>query len=146
MKLVIRCLFMFSNIGICLLALSGCATLTGSTKQNIAVEAYNKEGKKLNNVYCCLTNDKGTWHTTTPNSVTIQKSAEDLKIVCEKSNLKQGIVKTPSKLGPEMIGNLIIPGGSIGALIDHKNGSAYQYPSIVKVIMGETQFYQPSKT
>jgi subtilisin family serine protease len=35
-----------------------------------------------------------------------------------------------------MFGNLII-GGVVGAVIDHSSGTAYEYPEIVKVVMGQ---------
>jgi hypothetical protein len=34
-----------------------------------------------------------------------------------------------------MFGNIIL-GGGIGAIIDHNNGSAYEYPAFIQVIMG----------
>jgi hypothetical protein len=35
-----------------------------------------------------------------------------------------------------MFGNIIF-GGGIGAVIDHNNGSAYNYPPVLKLIMGQ---------
>ncbi|MEY5028041.1 MAG: hypothetical protein RLZ63_356 [Pseudomonadota bacterium] len=35
-----------------------------------------------------------------------------------------------------MFGNIIL-GGGIGAIIDHNNGSAYEYPSLIKIFMGK---------
>ena len=37
-----------------------------------------------------------------------------------------------------MFGNIIF-GGGIGAIIDHNNGSAYEYPPTVKIMMGNKQ-------
>jgi hypothetical protein len=37
-----------------------------------------------------------------------------------------------------MIGNIIF-GGGIGALIDHDKGTAYDYPSVLRVVFGTTQ-------
>ena len=34
-----------------------------------------------------------------------------------------------------MFGNIVF-GGGIGAVIDHSNGSAYEYPSFLQVVMG----------
>ena len=34
-----------------------------------------------------------------------------------------------------MFGNIIL-GGGIGAIIDHNNGSAYEYPTVIDILMG----------
>ena len=34
-----------------------------------------------------------------------------------------------------MFGNIIL-GGGVGAIIDHNNGSAYEYPALIKIFMG----------
>jgi hypothetical protein len=34
-----------------------------------------------------------------------------------------------------MFGNIIL-GGGIGAVVDHNNGSAYEYPTFIQIIMG----------
>ena len=36
-----------------------------------------------------------------------------------------------------MFGNIIF-GGGVGAIIDHNNGSAYEYPALIKIFMGKT--------
>lgn len=42
-----------------------------------------------------------------------------------------------------MFGNIIF-GGGIGAIIDHNNGSAYEYPATIKVVMGKSQRIEES--
>jgi hypothetical protein len=37
-----------------------------------------------------------------------------------------------------MFGNIIF-GGGVGAIIDHNNGSAYEYPPSLKIVMGTSQ-------
>ena len=36
-----------------------------------------------------------------------------------------------------MFGNILL-GGGIGAIVDHNNGTAYDYPSPIKIFMGKT--------
>jgi len=36
-----------------------------------------------------------------------------------------------------MFGNILL-GGGVGAIIDHNNGSAYEYPTVIEIIMGST--------
>lgn len=40
-----------------------------------------------------------------------------------------------SDMKGSMFGNILL-GGGIGAIIDHNNGSAYEYPAFIQVIMG----------
>ena len=43
-----------------------------------------------------------------------------------------------------MFGNIIF-GGGIGAIIDHNNGSAYEYPAFFQVQMGSTKLIDMTK-
>lgn len=44
-----------------------------------------------------------------------------------------------------MFGNIIF-GGGIGAVIDHNTGSAYEYPTLIQVVMGMFSKVESSKT
>lgn len=45
-----------------------------------------------------------------------------------------------------MFGNIIF-GGGIGAIVDHNNGSAYEYPTFIQVLMGAiTKIEKPKNT
>jgi hypothetical protein len=35
-----------------------------------------------------------------------------------------------------MFGNILL-GGGLGAIVDHKNGSAYEYPSLIQIFMAK---------
>lgn len=131
------------NLTICFMSLflASCSTLTGSgSMQPVSVRTFDSKGKELEGVKCELTNDCGAWFITTPGSVIITRSNKDLYIVCKKEGLEIGIGTIVSKTKVNMWGNIIL-GGCIGALVDHHNGSAYEYPSDVKIFMG-----QPLKT
>ena len=77
----------------------------------------------LTHATCQLANDKGTWSVTTPATITVQKSAADLMVMCEKTGMEPGTVRAVSKVGAGMFGNVIF-GGGIGAIIDHTKGTA----------------------
>lgn len=115
--------------------LSACATITTGERQSLEIETKNKEGKMIQNCQCELINDKGKWSLSTPNSVLVHKSSKEIKISCKKEGYQTSELKIKSHTGPAMMANMIIPGGSIGALIDHSRGSAYLYPKLVQVIM-----------
>jgi len=119
--------------------LTGCSTLTaGGTHQPVTVLTYDKNDKDLNDVKCELVNDEGTWSVTTPNTLTVKRSNKDLFVTCKKDSFEKGTASVVSKTKGNMFGNIIF-GGGIGAIIDHNNGSAYEYPATVKVTMGKDQ-------
>ncbi len=66
----------------------GCASITGSRNQPISVTA-TLEGKPVVGANCELLNDKGKWYVTTPGSVVILKSFQDLTATCRKSETKK---------------------------------------------------------
>lgn len=119
------------------MALAGCSSITGSgTTQSVSVQALNAGGVEVTGARCSLQNDVGSWFVTTPGSVTINRSNKDLFVKCTKEGLENGEAKVVSSTKCNMFGNLIF-GGGIGAIIDHNNGSAYEYPGLIKVSMGQ---------
>ena len=116
---------------------SGCSTLTGDgTGQNLSVMTYTMDNKDLVGAQCELKNDEGTWSAVTPATVMIRRSNKDLMVRCIKSGFSDARANVVSKTKGNMFGNIIF-GGGIGAIIDHNNGSAYDYPSVLKLTMGQ---------
>lgn len=108
---------------ICPLLLN-CSSLTSGSSQSMRVDTFPEK-----EATCELTNDKGKWLiSSTPGSTVVNSSCGDMTIKCEKSE-KKGIVVVPSSVKASMFGNIIL-GGPVGAIIDHSNGSAYEYPSV----------------
>jgi heterodisulfide reductase subunit B len=117
--------------------LSGCSTLTSDgTSQNLSVMTYTMDDKDLVGAACELKNDEGTWTAITPATVMVHRSNKDLIVKCTKSGFSDARANVVSKTKANMFGNIIF-GGGIGAIIDHNNGSAYQYPPVIKMTMGE---------
>ena len=83
-----------------------------------------------------MVNDEGTWFIVTPVSAFVHRSNNDLQVVCKKEGIDVGTANVVSRTKGNMFGNLLI-GGGIGAIIDHNNGSAYEYPSLIKIFMGK---------
>lgn len=119
---------------LCVSLLSGCATIAGSTDQNVLIETTDKSGKILSDANCTLSNDKGSWLVTTPGTTSIRKSGKDLHIICKKSGYQKSTKAQKSKANAGMWGNIIL-GGGVGAIIDHNKGTAYNYPSNIKIAM-----------
>ncbi len=115
--------------------LTGCASITGTTNQSVSVQTRTQTGTEVAGANCEMSNNKGKWYVTTPGSVTIQRSNDDLQAVCRKDPHEPGHAAVVSATKGSMFGNIIF-GGGIGAIIDHNNGSAYEYPNFIQVVMG----------
>lgn len=123
-------------------ALTGCASVTGSTDQTISVQAFSQD-KPLQGAVCELENDKGKWFITTPGTVQIDRSNEDLLVICTKDSHDTGMANAVSTAGASVAGNvglaLLIPiVGIIGAVVDHSSGATYKYPTNIQIYMGRS--------
>lgn len=114
---------------------SGCASITGTTHQSVSVQTRLQEGKEVSGSACELTNNKGKWFVTSPGSVTVTRSNDDMQVICKKEGLEPGRASVVSETKGSMFGNIIF-GGGIGAVIDHNSGAAYEYPALIQVLMG----------
>lgn len=114
--------------------LSGCASVTGSTTQSVSVYTREAGTGEVPGATCELTNSKGKWFVTTPGSVMIHRSNDDMQVYCNKGGYESGRASVVSETKAQMFGNILV-GGVIGAVIDHNNGSAYEYPGIIHVLM-----------
>lgn len=116
------------------LSLVGCASITGTTNQNVSVQTKEPTGTEVVGASCELSNKKGKWYVTTPGTVGISRSNDDIQISCTKDGFLQGKQGVVSDTKGMMFGNIIF-GGGIGAIVDHTSGAAYEYPSVMQVVM-----------
>ena len=123
------------------LGMAGCASVTGGSSQPIYVSTVDTTGTAVEGLDCSLSNDKGRWQLRSPNDTTITRSNKPLIIRCEKTPLPVGAAEVESATRAAMFGNAIL-GGLVGAAIDHSSGAAYEYPGIVKVILGGSTKYK----
>jgi len=123
---------------------SGCASVTGTTGQSVSVETRQKNGSVLSGASCELTNSKGKWFITTPGSASIRRSNDDMIVVCNKDGHEPGTAAVVSDTKGMMFGNILI-GGGIGALVDHNTGAAYEYPTLIQIMMGSNLKIEPPK-
>ena len=118
--------------------LVGCASIVNGQNQSISIETrLDKNLTLVSGATCRLSNNKGTWFVTTPGSTTVQRSYEDLSVACEKETHEPGLASVKSSTKAMAFGNIIF-GGIIGAGVDMGTGAAYDYPSLISVIMGKT--------
>ena len=80
---------------------------------------------------------------TTPESVGITRSNDDMQVICKKEGQEPGRAVVVSATKGSMFGNIIF-GGGIGAVIDHNTGAAYEYPGFFQVVMGSIRMVEPA--
>jgi len=124
---------------------SGCASITGTTNQSISVQTREQAGKEVSGAACELSNSKGKWFITSPGSVTVTRSNDDMQVLCNKKDSEPGRASVVSATKGAMFGNILL-GGGIGAIIDHNSGAAYEYPAFIQVIMGTFTKIEPPQT
>jgi len=120
--------------------LGGCATITKDANQSVQIETYDKNNQPISGVQCTAENERGKWTTMTPGSVSVHRSSQNLLVNCEKENEKAGRGTVISRVNGGMFGNIVF-GGGIGAIIDHNKGTAYTYPSWLRIVMGDSLVY-----
>lgn len=137
------------SLVVCALALpfitTGCASITGTENQSVSVQTRQQTGAEVVGAFCELTNNKGKWFVTTPGSVSIHRSNDDMQVICKKENFENGRAAVVSDTKGSMFGNIIF-GGGIGAIVDHNKGTAYEYPTVIDILMGSfTKIETPKK-
>jgi hypothetical protein len=127
-----------------LLALTGCASIIDGSTQVVSVET-RRGTEVVSGANCQLTNNKGTWFVTTPGTVAMHRSYDDLNIKCGKAGSEPGITTVKSSTKGMAFGNVLFGlfGGPIGAAVDTGTGAAYDYPSLITVMMGAEKLIAP---
>lgn len=120
----------------------GCASITGTAIQSVSLQSRDNAGREVPGAACELTNNKGKWFATTPGSVSITRSNDDMQVICAKAGYEPGRAAVVSATKGSMFGNIIF-GGGIGAIVDHNTGAAYEYPSFFQVVMGAFTRIEP---
>ena len=111
-------------------ALGGCAALVTGEVQPVIVETH-LQGAPYSGAHCTLTNGKGQWTVTTPDSVSIHRAYGNLAVNCVAEVL-QGSTSISSATKGMAFGNIVL-GGIIGGAVDVGTGAAYGYPAVIVV-------------
>lgn len=119
-----------------LLALSGCATVFDGVTQKITVNT-NPPGAD-----CALSRNSATvGHiAATPGSVTIEKTKDDITIICSKPGYQQATYLNHSGVAGATYGNIV--GGLLGAAawgVDSSMGADNKYDSPVNLTLVPAQ-------
>jgi len=117
--------------GLCALglSLSGCASVVQGQSQTIAITTPPTTGAE-----CTLKSALGSWNVTSPGTVKVQRSKENVEIRCNKAGFQEGYSVIPSEFEGWTVGNLLI-GGIIGIGVDAATGAINQYPNAFQVPM-----------
>lgn len=119
---------------------TGCATITKDANQSVQIETYSKDNQPITGAKCVAQNERGQWTTTSTGSVSVHRSGDNLIVTCDKEGEQTGHGTVISRANGGMFGNLLF-GGGIGAIVDHNKGTAYTYPSWLRIVMGESLVY-----
>lgn len=134
-----------SSLALALCAFAtGCASITTGQNQSLSVETL-ANGQAVAGASCRLENDKGTWFAISPGTVVVRRSYNDLNIRCEKDGHAPGVTAASSSTKGMAFGNIVF-GGIIGAAVDAGSGAAYDYPSIITVMLGRNHIQAPVPT
>ncbi len=111
--------------------LGACASIVDGSSQSLSVKTVSK-GSELVAASCEMKNDKGVWFVTTPGSVTVHRSVEDMNVKCSHDGYSPNILSVKSATKAMAFGNILF-GGIIGAGVDISTGAAYDYPNPIVV-------------
>lgn len=128
-----RGMFKRTSLGIIVVIgslLSGCASLIDSKSQAVTVFA-ECGGQQISGAACNLSNDKGTFYTRVPGTISIPKSYGDLALACSFGR-GQAVTVARSSANAPVWGN-VINGGLIGWAIDANTGAGFDYPNVITV-------------
>jgi len=110
--------------------LAGCSSIVEGSSQEIAVNttppgascSLNRDGEKI------ATIDK------TPGSVTVEKTKNDITVICELDGYQKNDVVNQSGTAAATFGNLLL-GGAVGWAIDSATGSDNKYDSPLTIAL-----------
>jgi hypothetical protein len=122
------------------LCLFGCASVTNDTMQLVRVETLTPEGQFVKGAPCKFTNDYSTIEGKSGDSVLVHRSNQDLDINCSTPGNNDAAGRAISRANSGMLGNILV-GGGIGAIIDHNRGTAYTYPTWIRLVFGQARTF-----
>lgn len=116
-------------------ALGACATLTTGTDETVSILTDPPEAScalKRGDQVVGIANP-------TPATVTLEKSKDEVSVVCSKDGHFDGVQVLSSSFQARTFGNIIF-GGFIGLGVDAVSGAMHEYPDNVTVILIPKEF------
>ncbi|SEL99769.1 hypothetical protein SAMN05518845_114120 [Variovorax sp. YR750] len=118
--------------------LTGCASVTHGTTQNVKIETMTAAGKVVDGAKCLITNDRNDLVMRSGDTVPVRRSGANLTIECSQPGFAPAHGQAVSRANVGMAGNILI-GGMIGAVVDASTAAGYNYPSWIQLIFGEVR-------
>ena len=116
-------------------ALGACATLTTGTDETVSIVTDPPEAScalKRGDQVVGIANP-------TPATVTLEKSKDEVSVVCSKDGYFDGVQVLSSSFQGMTFGNIIF-GGFIGLGVDAASGAMHEYPDNVTVVLIPKEF------
>ena len=124
----------YSALGVLILSIAGCATLTKGSSQTVVVNTPGVSG-----AMCTLTSASiGTQTVITPASVTLKKGGDNISVRCSKECYEDSVGTLPSSLEGMTAGNILL-GGVIGLGVDAASGAMNNYAPEVQIAMAKSK-------
>lgn len=102
--------------------LAGCATITKGTTQAVSIQTPGAPGAQ-----CTLSSAAiGTQTVVTPATLTLEKSQENIQVVCRKECYQDAVGIIPSHTEGMTAGNILV-GGVVGLGVDAVSGAMNKY-------------------
>lgn len=120
--------------------LTGCASVTHGTTQNVKFETLSPEGKVVDGARCRVSNDRNDAVVRSGQTLPVRRSGENLSIECTQAGLPPARGQAISRVNVGLVGNVMI-GGLIGVAIDTGTGAGFNYPSWIRLIFGEVRSF-----
>ncbi len=123
--------------------LTGCASVTHGTTQNVKIETLSPAGKVVDGARCRVSNDRNDVEVRSGLTLPVRRSGENLSIECTHAGQPPARGQAISRANVGMVGNVMI-GGVLGAVIDASTGAGFNYPSWIQLIFGEVRSFDRS--
>jgi hypothetical protein len=118
----------------------GCASIVNETSHSMRVETVTPDGQLVAGADCSFTNDYAATSGKSGGGVSVRRSSRDLDIVCALPGQHAATGRAVSRGNAGLAGNIIF-GGGVGAIIDHNKGTAYTYPTWIRLVFGQLRTF-----
>lgn len=114
--------------------LTGCATIVTGSSQTLTVTTTPPGAS------CVIdrAGDRVGAIATTPGSITIGKSKNDLSVTCSKEGFETATLAHPANFNGVTFGNILL-GGVVGIVVDMSTGANFYYSGDVRMDMPATK-------
>jgi uncharacterized protein YceK len=121
----------------------GCASIMNDTTQPMKIETAKADGTLVAGAECKVSNDYGTITVKSGETSQVRRSSKDMDFSCRQPDNPDATARAISRANAGLAGNILI-GGGIGAIIDHTKGTAYTYPTWIRLIFGKSLVFDRS--